>query len=158
MASPANNEAPCCAATAAAVFYPAPKRRISCLQRRPGRRVVQRMADRATRGGGSSGGLVDRLAGGWTLGTILTIDSGFPFQLYGGYLTYNDYGDGGLVLNGTAVSQLQKAVGVFTAPGKGTYKYAIDPALLTQSATSACSSILQDVCQNITPGGNRAQL
>jgi hypothetical protein len=101
---------------------------------------------------GGSSGLVDRLVGGWTLGTILTIDSGFPFQLYGGYLTYNDYGDGGLNLSGTSVNALQKAVGVYTAPGGGTYKYTINPALVTQSATSTCSSVLQGVCQNITAG------
>jgi hypothetical protein len=98
------------------------------------------------------GGIVDKFAGGWTLGTILTIDSGFPFQLYGGFDTYNDYGDGGLVLNGVTTSQLQKAVGVFTAPGGGTYKYTINPTLTNQSTTSTCSSVLQGVCQNITAG------
>jgi hypothetical protein len=97
----------------------------------------------------SSSGVLDRIVGGWTLGTIFTYDSGFPFQLLGGYDTYNDYGDGGLVLNGTTVSQLQKAVGVFNAPG--TYKYTINPALLS-GTTSTCSSILKDVCQNTTAG------
>ena len=47
----------------------------------------------------NQGGLVDRFVGGWTLGTILTIQSGLPFQLTGGYGTYNDYADGGLALN-----------------------------------------------------------
>ncbi len=101
---------------------------------------------------GNSHGVVDRVVGGWALGTILTIDSGFPFQLYGGYQTYNDYGDGGLNLSGTSVSALQNAVGVFTAPGGGSYKYTINPALTQQVATTTCSSVLQGVCQNITPG------
>jgi hypothetical protein len=101
---------------------------------------------------GGSNGLVDRFVGGWSLGTILTIQSGLPFQLYGGYDTYNDYGDGGLVLNGTSVNALQKAVGVYTVPGGATYKDILNPSLLTQSATTTCSSVLQGVCQNITPG------
>lgn len=101
---------------------------------------------------GNSHGVVDRLVGGWTIGTILTIDSGFPFQLYGGYLTSNDYGDGGLVLNGTSVSALQNSIGVYTAPKGGPYKYTINPALTQQVATSTCSSHLVGVCQNTTAG------
>jgi hypothetical protein len=40
-------------------------------------------------------GVADKVVGGWSLGTILTIQSGLPFQLFGGYNTFNDYGDGG---------------------------------------------------------------
>lgn len=98
----------------------------------------------------NQGGIVDKVVGGWTLGTIVTIDSGFPFQLVGGYNTVNDYGDGGFVLNGITTSQLQKAVGVYNAPGP--YKFTINPALLNQTATGTCSSILQGVCQNTTAG------
>jgi hypothetical protein len=100
----------------------------------------------------NQGGIVDKVAGGWSIGTILTIQSGLPFQLFGGFNTYNDYADGGLALNGTTVSQLQKAVGVFSVPGGATYKTIINPALLNQVSTSTCSSILQGVCQNTTPG------
>ena len=32
---------------------------------------------------------------GWSLGTIVTFQTGLPFQLFGGYGTFNDYGDGG---------------------------------------------------------------
>ncbi len=96
----------------------------------------------------NQGGLVDRFVGGWTLGTILTIQSGLPFQLTGGYGTYNDYADGGLALN-TSVSALQSAVGVYNAPGP--FKYTINPALLTKPS-STCSSHLMNVCQNTTPG------
>jgi hypothetical protein len=94
-------------------------------------------------------GVIDRVVGGWTLGTIATFDSGFPFQLLGGYLTYNDYGDGGLVLNGVTQGQLQNAVGVFNAPGA--YKYTINPKMLG-SPTSICSSLLANVCQNTVAG------
>jgi Carboxypeptidase regulatory-like domain len=101
---------------------------------------------------GNSHGVVDRLVGGWTIGTILTIDSGFPFQLYGGYLTYNDYGDGGMTLNGTPVSALQNAIGVYPAGKPAPYKYTITPSLATQTATSTCSSRVVGICQNITAG------
>ncbi len=94
-------------------------------------------------------GALDKVVGGWTLGTILTLDSGFPFQLLGGYNTLNDYGDGGLALNGVTRSQLQNGVGVFNAPGA--YKYIINPAL-RGSPTSICSSLLANVCQNTTAG------
>jgi len=94
-------------------------------------------------------GAIDKIVGGWTLGTIFTRDSGFPFQLLGGYDTVNDYGDGGLVLNGVTRSQLQSAVGVFNAPGA--YKYVVNPSL-RGSPTGLCSSLLTNVCQNTTAG------
>lgn len=78
-------------------------------------------------------GLLDRVVGGWTVGTILTIQSGFPFQLNGsGYGTYNDYASGGVVLNGVSRSQLQNAVGVYSVPNSTFVDY-ISPGLL-QSA------------------------
>jgi hypothetical protein len=58
-------------------------------------------------------GLLDRAVGGWTLGTIFYYQTGAPFSLYGGYLTYNDYADGGVVLNGISRSQLQSMIGVY---------------------------------------------
>src|SRR5208282_5839038 len=56
---------------------------------------------------------LDRIVGGWTVGTILTLQTGAPFQLQGGNLTFNDYGDGGINLNGVTVKQLQQSVGVY---------------------------------------------
>jgi hypothetical protein len=97
----------------------------------------------------NNNGVLDKVVGGWTLGTLLTINSGFPFQLMGGYYTYNDYADGGFVLNGTTVSQLQKAIGVYNAPGP--YKSIFNPAALT-TPSGLCSSYLKGVCQNTTPG------
>jgi hypothetical protein len=97
----------------------------------------------------NSTGPIDRIVGGWTLGTIFTHDSGFPFQLLGGYDTYNDYGDGGLVLNGVTRAQLQNAIGVFNAPGA--FKYIINPAM-RGTPTSICSSLLANVCQNTVAG------
>ena len=94
-------------------------------------------------------GVIDKLVGGWTLGTIFAFETGFPFQMFGGYNTLNDYGDGGLTLSGVTVSQLQSAVGVFNAPGP--FKYMINPAMLG-SGTGICNSVVKGICQNTTPG------
>ncbi len=57
--------------------------------------------------------IVDRVVGGWTIGTIVTYQTGTPFALYGGYNTFNDFADGGLVYNGLTNTQLQNSVGVY---------------------------------------------
>ncbi|MGH9736143.1 MAG: carboxypeptidase regulatory-like domain-containing protein [Candidatus Acidiferrales bacterium] len=69
-------------------------------------------------------GLLDRVVGGWTVGTVFTWQSGFPFLLDGPSLqsfktnsTYNDSSDGGLILNGVTRSQLQNSIGVYPAAG-----------------------------------------
>ena len=103
------------------------------------------------------GGVVDRVVGGWSIGTILTYQTGLPSQLIGGFRTTNgpastpfgdgpggfDLGDGGVVLTGVTVSQLQNAVGVTAAPGK-TYAYGLDPAkykpLLSSNTVAGTSS------------------
>ncbi len=74
------------------------------------------------------GGAVDKVVGGWTLGSIFNFQTGTPFLLGGGSgngdpytaSTFNNdpnadgLGDGGLVLTGVTPSQLQKAPWVFT--------------------------------------------
>lgn len=110
-------------------------------------------------------GVLDKVVGGWTVGTIVTWETGLPFQLFGGYNTVNDTGDGGFVLNGVTVSQLQNAVGVFhpSATGQcaslstGPFAYMINPALLTgcnpnYTPPANCVTFLVGVCQNTTPG------
>ena len=103
-------------------------------------------------------GVVDKLVGGWTLGTIFTFETGFPFQVFGGYNTFNDYADGGLNFSGVTVSQLQHAIGVFTpttsqcpAGQPCTFKDIINPAMLGSGA-GICNSVVKGVCQNTTPG------
>jgi len=68
------------------------------------------------------GGIVDKVIGGWTVGTIVTYQSGAPSLLQGGWNTTNGpeyyptgyrYGDGGVTLTGVTGSQLQKSVGVY---------------------------------------------
>ena len=65
----------------------------------------------------SSSGMLDRIVGGWTVGTILSLHTGSPFRLSGGYQTFNSTylgsAGGGVVLNGVTPSQLQDAVGVY---------------------------------------------
>ncbi len=112
-------------------------------------------------------GLMDKFVGGWTLGTIFTYETGFPFALAGGYNTYNDYADGGVVLNGVTLSQLQANVGVFHPSASqygstnlplGAWAYAINPKLLVAAQPSGyntpanCNSGLVGVCQNLNPG------
>ncbi len=60
-------------------------------------------------------GLEDRIFGHWTLGTILTIQSGTPVQLTGGFGTFNTNAsaDSGVYFNGITAAQLQAAVGVY---------------------------------------------
>jgi hypothetical protein len=60
--------------------------------------------------------LLNRLVGGWTLGTVVTYTSGYPFQLTGGNQTFNSIVDGGIVLNGVTVSQIQHAIGLNKMP------------------------------------------
>ncbi len=73
-------------------------------------------------------GVLDKVVGGWALGTIFTYETGFPFRLTGGYGTFNDYSAGGMALNGITVSQLQNAVGVYHSGGA--FAYDINPQLL----------------------------
>ncbi len=95
-------------------------------------------------------GALDRVVGGWSLGTIVTFQTGLPFQILGGYGTFNDYGDGGFVLNGISKAQLQGAVGIYHTSGP--YVDLINPKLLQGNSSSICNSVLTGVCQNTTPG------
>jgi hypothetical protein len=102
-------------------------------------------------------GVLDRFVGGWTLGTIFTYETGFPFLLTGAWGTFNDYAgtNSGLSLNGISVSQLQSAVGVFHA--NGPFVNDINPQLLA-ATTGVCSSHLANVCQNTIPGTLGSQI
>ena len=95
-------------------------------------------------------GAVDKIVGGWSLGTIITYQTGLPFQILGGYGTSNDYGDGGFVLNGITKAQLQGAVGIYHTSGP--YVDLINPKLLQGNSSPICNSVLTGVCQNTTPG------
>jgi len=105
---------------------------------------------------GTSQGAVDKIVGGWTIGAIVTYQTGLPFQMFGGYGTFNDYGDGGFTLNGITKAQLQSAVGVYSpqCPSGQTCGYVdiINPKLLSSVSTATCNSHVVGICQNISPG------
>jgi hypothetical protein len=90
-------------------------------------------------------GVLNRVVGGWTLGTILTLQSGTPFTLSGGYNTFNDYADGGVILNGITRSQIQGAVGVYKTPGNA-FVNLINPTLTAQWTAGG------NLVANTTPG------
>jgi hypothetical protein len=89
-------------------------------------------------------GLLDRVVGGWTVGTIFTFQTGSPFSLYGGFNTFNNYGDGGVILTGISPSTIQSHIGVFEN-GSVTPNL-INPAFLTSAFSAG------QIAPNSTPG------
>jgi hypothetical protein len=78
-------------------------------------------------------GVVNNVLGGWTIGNILTIQSGTPRAVTGGNLTVNDYGDGGVLLNGITARDLQNSVGVHYVPSaNGAFVDLIDPKYMVR--------------------------
>ncbi|MGO9084664.1 MAG: carboxypeptidase regulatory-like domain-containing protein [Terriglobales bacterium] len=96
------------------------------------------------------GGVVDRIVGGWTLGSIFTFQTGNPFLLQGGYSTFNDYADGGVVLNGVTPAQLQSSIGVYHIPNQPLVDF-INPKYLANSGTGGGAN-LSYITANTTPG------
>jgi hypothetical protein len=92
-------------------------------------------------------GALDRVVGGWTIGTIFTFQTGAPFLLLGGNNTFNDYGDGGVALNGVTQSQLQSSVGKYPIPGTTNVAF-INPKYLL--ATGGANPAY--IAPNTTPG------
>jgi Carboxypeptidase regulatory-like domain len=91
--------------------------------------------------------VLDRIIGGWTVGTIFTFQTGAPFLLLGGNDTFNDYGDGGITLSGVTPSQLQSSIGKYPIPGTTNIAF-INPKYLNP-AGSYNSTYLNP---NTTPG------
>lgn len=67
--------------------------------------------------------------GGWTLGTILSYQSGPPIQFFGQTSTVN-VNDSGIVLTGVTPSQLQSAIGIYRIPGQPRVAY-INPKYIS---------------------------
>ncbi|MBV9766015.1 MAG: carboxypeptidase regulatory-like domain-containing protein, partial [Acidobacteriaceae bacterium] len=99
------------------------------------------------------GGILNGVFGGWTVGDIFTFQTGAPFQITGGNSTFNDYADGGVILNGITVSQLQSSVGVYRIPSvngaAATFVDVINPKYLSGLNGGANSNYL---APNTTPG------
>jgi hypothetical protein len=94
--------------------------------------------------------LASELLGNWTVGFLATFQTGTPQQIIGNNLTYNDYGDGGVVLTNVTVSQLQKAIGVHRITGMP-YVLLIDPKYL-QAADGSGGANTKYINPNTTPG------
>ncbi len=92
-------------------------------------------------------GWLDRIVGGWTVGTIFTFQTGAPFYLSGGYRTFNDIADGGAVLSGITGSQLQNAMGFY--PSGNPYAYMFDPTKFVAASGQASPTYFTP---NGTPG------
>jgi len=93
-------------------------------------------------------GAIDRVIGGWTVGSIVTLQSGRNFKLQSGYNTFNysnaywpDASDSGVVLNGITVSQLQSKVGLYPGPTPAEPKVFLPPSLLTSNGSANPSII-----------------
>jgi hypothetical protein len=97
----------------------------------------------------NSNNLENSIFGGFTLGTVVGYQSGFPFLFTGGYATFNQY-DGGVRLNGTTASDLQSKVGIHYAPGRTT-ALAFDPSLYSGGAAGGTSN-QAILAPNTTPG------
>ena len=91
----------------------------------------------------SGNGFLNRVIGGWTVGSIVTLQSGRNFKLQSGYNTFNysnaywpDASDSGVVLNGITVSQLQSKVGLYPGPTPAEPKVFLPPSLLTSDGSA----------------------
>ena len=89
------------------------------------------------------GGVLNRMVGGWTLGTILVIQSGNPAQIGNvtnpasdGYNTVNG-NDAGVYFNGITARQLQSAVGVYRTGNP--WVLTLNPNLIAPNGTAAPS-------------------
>jgi hypothetical protein len=58
-------------------------------------------------------GVLEKIAGGWTVSTIVTFQSGAPFRVTGNNNTFNNLRDGGLVLNGITPQDIQDRIGLY---------------------------------------------
>jgi hypothetical protein len=112
----------------------------------------------------NQGGVVDKIVGGWTIGSILNIQSGTPFLLGGGSgngdpttaSTFNNnpnadgLGDGGVVLHGVTVSQLQNSIGTYRIPGQAAVDF-INPKYLLNNGTGGGANPAY-ISPNVTAG------
>ena len=60
----------------------------------------------------NNGGIVNSIAGGWTLGTITSITTGGPTTMTGGYATVTSASSGINFLNGMTAKQVQNSINV----------------------------------------------
>jgi hypothetical protein len=95
--------------------------------------------------------ILDRIVGGWTIGSIFTFQTGYPFLLQGQNNTFNDFADGGVVLNGVTSSQLQSSVGAHHIPGTTTTAF-LDPKYYMNTTVGGGGANPQFIVPNTTAG------
>ena len=112
----------------------------------------------------SNNAVLDKVIGGWTLGSIFNFQTGTPFLLGGGSgngnpttaSTFNNdpnadgLGDGGVVLHGVTPSQLQSSIGVYHIPGQAAVDF-INPKYLANNGTGGGANPTY-ITPNVTPG------
>lgn len=74
--------------------------------------------------------IANAVIGGWTLGTILSYQSGGPLLFYGGTNTVNT-DDSGIVLTGVTPSELQKHIGIHPGAAGHAFVDYIDPKYIS---------------------------
>jgi hypothetical protein len=82
--------------------------------------------------------LADYVVGGWTLGTIVFVQSGNPSQLGGGFNTANT-NDAGVVLNGLTVADFQKSIGIRKTGNP--WVLTVDPKFIGSDGAANASSL-----------------
>ena len=111
--------------------------------------------------------VLDKVVGGWTLGSIFNFQTGTPFLLGGGSgngdpytaSTFNNdpnadgLGDGGVVLNGVTASQLQHSVGAYHIPGSANVAFINPKYFAVQSGPNTGGGANPAyITPNTTPG------
>lgn len=91
--------------------------------------------------------IADRVVGGWTVGSIVTWQSGEPWLLMGGTGTFNG-SDSGVTLTGVTVKQLQQQMRARYLPGKP-YVSLFDAKYINQENGQANSTYINPAS---TPG------
>jgi len=66
-------------------------------------------------------GVLEKLAGGWTVSTIVTFQTGTPFRISGNNNTFNNIRDGGLILTGITPQDIQDRIGLYRDAAGLTY-------------------------------------
>lgn len=93
--------------------------------------------------------MLDAVLGGYTVGTIVTWQTGAPALLGGQNNTFNDFADGGVRLQGVTAKQLQSSIGVHQVPGQP-YANLIDPKYLASSSGGGSNTSF--ISPNVEPG------
>jgi len=95
----------------------------------------------------SNSKIANSIAGGWTLGAIVTWEGGEPHLFYGGTQTFNS-NDSGITLTGVTAKQLQAQLHPRVVPGKP-YVSLFDPKYINQANGQANNAYISPAS---TPG------